>query len=386
MPDDPVTPRGTVAPGFEEVRDAFAQSFADGWELGSAVCVIQGGQVVVDLAAGRVTPDGDPYTQDTLQLVYSTTKGLMTIATLVAAERGLLDLDAPVRRLWPELTATADSDLTVRQLMSHQAGLPAVDTALTPQDVWGWDGLVTALEKQPPLWEPGTQHGYHAVTWGYLVGELVRRATGKTPGTWFHDAVAGPLGLQTWIGLPAALEPRVAPLVPGPVLVDPEVAARLQALMAPPSLTWRAMTLDGMAWGTTADPFNLPEMHQAEIPSANAITTARSIAQAYAASLPTGGLVSRSALADATVAQVDGPDLVLTIPTRFGTGFGLYAPGTPMLSATSYGHTGSGGSIGFADTDADLAFGYVMNVTLTVAGPDPRVERMVAALRTCLGS
>jgi CubicO group peptidase (beta-lactamase class C family) len=375
---------GTVARGFEPVRDAFAQGFADGWEVGSALCVVRGGEVVVDLAGGSVSPGGAPYTPETLQLVYSTTKGLMSIAVLVAADRGLLDLDAPVRSLWPELSATADNDLTVRQLMSHQAGVPAVDTPLLPEDVWGWDGLVAALEKQQPLWAPGEQHGYHAVTWGFLVGEVVRRTTGVSPGQWFRDVVAGPLGLDAWIGLPPEQQSRVAPLVPGPVLVDPDVAVRMQALMAPPSLTWRAMTLDGMSWGTDADPFNLPQMHRAEIPSANGIATARAVAHAYAASLPSGGLVAPAVLADAMVAQVHGPDLVLTVPTRFGTGFGLYDAGTPMLSEASFGHSGSGGSMGFADVDADVALGYVMNATVTAAGPDPRVARIVEALRSCL--
>ena len=377
---------GSCAPGFEAVRDAFCASFEEGLDRGAALCVMRRGEVLVDLAAGVADDAGRPYTRDTLQLVYSTTKGLTTLAALAAHDAGLLDLEAPVSRYWPELLAGQRYELPVRQLLSHQAGLPVVDVPVTPDDVLGWTGIVRALELQEPLWEPGTAHGYHALTFGWLVGEVLRRTTGRSPGTWFRDCFGDPWSLDTWIGLPAEQEQRVSPLRPGAVLVTAEQAALLATAMAPPSLAWRAMSLDGMAWDSDEDPFNRPDLHRAELPAANGITTARSLARLYDGVLGPDSPVRRSTLDRARECRTAGIDRVLQVASRFGTGFALLGPGVPFLGDASFGHTGSGGSLAFADVDAEVAVGYVMNATVTTLGSDPRAERIVTALRECLST
>ena len=194
---------GLVEPGFERVRDAFAANFEAGHEVGAALCVHHDGRKVVDIVGGSFDRDGTkPYGSDTLQLVFSSTKGATAVCANLLAQRGLLDLDEPVATYWPEFAQGGKGRLPVRYLLSHQAGLPAIDRTLTPEEVWAWDPVIEALAEQAPFWEPGTAHGYHALTYGYLVGEVVRRITGRSLGSFFADEVAEPLGLEFFIGLP----------------------------------------------------------------------------------------------------------------------------------------------------------------------------------------
>ena len=209
---------GLVEPGFEGVRAAFAANFAAGHEVGAALCIHVKGRKVVDLCGGSFDREGTrPYGPDALQLVFSSTKGATAACANLLAQRGLLALDAPVADYWPEFARADKVALPVRFLLSHQAGLPAIDRALTPQEVQAWDPVIEALAAEAPFWEPGTAHGYHALTYGYLVGEVVRRISGRSLGTFFAEEVAGPLGLEFFIGLPAALEPRVSPVVAAPI-------------------------------------------------------------------------------------------------------------------------------------------------------------------------
>ena len=205
---------GLVEPGFESVRDAFTHNFERGRETGSALCVHVAGRKVVDVCGGWFDAEGTrSYGPDALQLVFSSTKGATAVCANLLAQRGLLDMDAPVAAYWPEFAAAGTDSLLVRHLLSHQAGLPAIDRRLTPQEMQAWDPVAEALAAQAPFWEPGTAHGYHALSYGYLVGEVVRRVTGRSLGTFFAEEVARPLGLDFYIGLPSELEGRVSPIL-----------------------------------------------------------------------------------------------------------------------------------------------------------------------------
>src|SRR5262245_9465984 len=204
---------GTVAPGFEGVRAAFARNFAEHGEVGAAFSLVHDGRMVVDLWGGVAdAATGVPYTDDTLQLVFSTTKGATAICANLLAQRGELDVEAPVAEYWPEFGQAGKGEVPVRWLLGHRAGLPYVNGSIELAECLAWDPAVEALAAMEPLWEPGTAHGYHAVTYGWLVGEVVRRISGRSLGRFFADEVAGPLGLEFWIGLPAEQQPRVAPL------------------------------------------------------------------------------------------------------------------------------------------------------------------------------
>ena len=275
---------GFVADGFEPVRAAFEANFRDHGDLGAGVCVYRDGAPVVDLVGG-VTAHGsdDLYRADHLQMVFSTTKGAAAICAHLLAERGQLDLDAPVASYWPEFAANGKADIPVSWLLCHKSGLVDVDRPLTLDDALDWDRVTAALAAAPPIWEPGTQHGYHAVTYGWLVGEIVRRVSGRTLGRFFADEIAGPLGLEFWIGLPDEQIPRVVDLVPpgpppgvhfgSPDDPQPGMIEMLQLLMGPDSLIARALTAPGGAFASETV-WNEPAVWQAEIPAANGITNA----------------------------------------------------------------------------------------------------------------
>ena len=219
MSTTPITEvTGSVEPGFEGVRDAFEANFERGLEVGAGLCVHVDGRKVVDLCGGTFDEAGElPYGPDALQFVFSSTKGATAACAHLLAQRGLLDFDEPVATYWPEFAQAGKGDLPVRYLLSHQAGLPVVDRTLTTSEFLSWDPIVAALAEQAPLWDPGTAHGYHAVSYGYLVGEVVRRISGRSLGTFFADEIARPLGLEFYIGLPGELEARVSPIVAGSI-------------------------------------------------------------------------------------------------------------------------------------------------------------------------
>ena len=392
--------QGEVAPGFEKVRDAFQANFDHHGDVGAAFALYKDGEKVVDLWGGVANDEtGAPWNEDTLQLVFSTTKGATAICAHLLAQRGELDFDAPVAEYWPEFKANGKENIPVRWLLSHRSGLPVLDTPLTPEEYYAWEPVAEALAAKKPEWEPGTRHGYHAVTYGNLVGEVVKRISGKSLGTFFHDNVAEPLGLDFWIGLPESEEARVSHLISFQLgateeqrsmfadfdinTLPEEMRPIVQAFMDPNSLSNRALT------GVTnpAMNFNSRAMHAAEVPAANGITTARSLAKMYAAQVgEVDGvrLMSDATVANAIVEQSSGPDAVLMIPTRFGLGFFLQADFSPLMGPRSFGHAGAGGSLGFADPDAGIGFGYVMNKMDSNLSGDPRTAGLIAAVKASL--
>ena len=382
---------GTVRPGFEKVRDAFAANFADHDELGAAFACHVGGELVVDLWSGVADRrTGAPWTADTLQLIFSTSKGLAAICVGMLVDRGLLDLEQPVSDHWPEFGQAGKEAVTVGEMMSHQVGIPVVDAQLTLEEILAVEPVVGALAAQTPVWEPGTAHGYHALTYGWLVGELVRRIDGRGVGTFLAEEVAGPLGAQTWIGLPESEQARVSRLEPAPPPEDPELLAIMRELLGPGTLANRALSMDGafgmpgvgdeMAW-------NRPDVHRSEIPAANAITTARSLSAIYGATVAEvdGVRLLSDEVVDAMRAErVDGPDRVLAVRSRFGAGFMLHGELAPMMGDGSFGHPGAGGSLGYADPETGVGYGYVMNQMGSGLAGDPRTIRLTEAVRACL--
>lgn len=305
----------------------------------------------------------------------------------ILVDRGRLDPEHPVAQYWPEFAAAGKGDITVGQALSHQGGLLAVDAPLTFDDAVAVEPVVRAIEAQAPLWEPGTGHGYHALTYGWIAGELVRRVDGRTLGRFLAEEVAGPLGLEMWIGLPAELEARVAPLRNSPP-PPPELAAAMAEMMGPGTLAFRCLTLDGAVAGDTASIFNRPDLHASEWPAANGITTARSLARMYAATF--GEVVGLRLFSDDQVERSRaersrGPDKALGIESAFGLGFMVPSELEPMLGPGSYGHPGAGGSVGFAHPESGVAFGYVMNQMQQGLAGDPRAHALIAAVADAVG-
>lgn len=362
------------------MRDAFAANFSDHGEVGAAVCVYHHGQKVVDLWGGTADPaTGRPWVEDTIVTVFSSSKGVTAIATNLAIERGLLDPDAPVASYWPEFAAAGKENITVRQVLSHQAGLPLVDGDLTLDEALSWEPVVDALAAQAPLWEPGSQHGYHMRTYGWLVGELLRRATGRTAGTFLRDEVTGPLGVDFWIGLPESEEPRVAMLVPPTTSLAKVLEPMRDSLLLARVLTNPGGHFDyDHLWNTRA-------MRACELPSSNGVGDARGLARLYASCIGDGvdgrRTLAPSTVEAATTEQVRGPDAVIMVESCFGLGFMLGKSFGAANPRSCFGHAGAGGSLSFADPDSGLAFGYVMNDLRFDATGDPRSETLVRAAR-----
>ncbi|TDC24289.1 class A beta-lactamase-related serine hydrolase [Streptomyces sp. 8K308] len=387
------TINGEVAPGFEPVRAAFMENFTRHGDLGAAVCVYRNGRPVVDLWGGVADAEtGHPWTRDTLQLVYSATKGATATAVHMLAERGALDLDAPVAKYWPEFAANGKADIPVRWLLSHQAGLVALDQPVPLKDALAWHPMTAALAAQRPLWTPGTAHGYHGRTWGWLVGEVIRRVSGRSPGRFFADEIAAPLCLDFFIGLPVGERDRVSRMVHQRPDVD---LTTLPTESVPEELreqvgAWRdPNSFSNRAYAVT-DPseidFDSPEVQAAELPASNGIGTARALARMYAALIgEVDGvrLLSPSALTSATEEQANGKDQVMLIPSRFSAGYMLPTESNPMIGPRSFGHTGRGGSLAFADPEHGVAFGYAMNKIIT-GGDDVRAAVLVDAVRRSL--
>jgi CubicO group peptidase (beta-lactamase class C family) len=374
-----------VESGFEGVQAAFEANLREGRDVGASCCVYWKGRKVVDLAGGVVAPGSEePYTPETLQLVYSTTKGATAIAVNRLIERGDLDLDAPVARYWPEFGQAGKSDIPVRWLLDHRAGLIDVDGKLTFEEMLAWDPVIRALEQTVPLWEPGTAHGYHATTYGWLAGELVRRVTGKSLGKFFADEVAHPLGLDFYIGLPRGLHPRVAPSIPLKVRGNDE---GLRPLLEHTSLLARAL---GAPSGTlrSSRVWNKPEVWSAEIPAVNGIGNARSVARMYAATV---GEVDGVRLLSPETANVlaksenQGRDKVLIFEMRFCRGFMAMRAMSKRFGEKAFGHYGAGGSAGYADPEHELAFAYVMNRMEVGLVGDPRSQNLIRAVNAAIG-
>ncbi|MFJ3302632.1 serine hydrolase domain-containing protein [Streptomyces sp. NPDC086549] len=384
---------GEVADGFEGVREAFRANFEQRGDVGGAVCVYQDGRPVVDLWGGVADPDtGRPWERDTLQLVYSATKGATATMAHLLAQRGELDLDAPVSAYWPEFGVEGKAEIPVRWLLSHRAGLVTVEPPVPLGEALRWQPMVEALAAQRPVWEPGTAHGYHGRTFGWLVGEVIRRVSGRTPGRFFAEEIAGPLGLDFFIGLPTSERGRVSRMVyPKPPfdlttvpldVVPPEVREFVATLQDPDSLTNRAFAVTDPA----EIDFNSAEVQAAEVPASNGIGTARGLARMYAALIgEVDGvrLFSPETLASATEEQADGVDRVIMLPIRFASGYMLPVGTNPLTGPHAFGHPGRGGSLGFADPEHGIAFGYVMN-SIVEGAEDTRASTLVDAVREAL--
>jgi CubicO group peptidase (beta-lactamase class C family) len=386
---------GTVALGYENVRDAFADNFTRLGEQGAACAAYVDGHAVVDLWGGEADhTTGRPWTRDTLSVIWSATKGAVGVLVTLLATRGQLDLDAPVARYWPEFAHNGKGGITVRMVLSHQAGLPVIDGSLTYDELLAVDPVAERLAGQAPVWTPGTDHGYHAFTYGFLLGEIVRRATGRRLGEAFAAEVAAPLGLDFWIGLPAEHESRVARLLPAPVgsVVDevppagrPYAAAFARAFADPGSLTHRALRPVGTGFGN--ETMNDPRAHRAEWGFSGGICDARSLARMYAACVgEVDGvrLLPASTLADAVAEQGNRRDAVLVYPTRWASGFMLPTPIEPFLSPSSFAFTGAGGHLGLGDAERRVGFAYTMTAMFGTLTGDPRPRAVLDALTGCL--
>ncbi|MFM9554277.1 MULTISPECIES: serine hydrolase domain-containing protein [Streptomyces] len=385
---------GTVAEGFEPVRAAFARNFEALGERGAAVVVYRHGRRVVDLWAGTRDVDGaEPWQRDTAQIMRSATKGVAAAVALMLAERGELDLDAPVGRYWPEFKAHGKDRVLVRHVLGHRAGLPVLDHPLTPAEALDPRRGPEAVAAQTPAWEPGTAHGYHPLTYGWILDELVRRVTGRGTGEWIASDIAAPLGLadDLWLGLPDAVAATgrvgragrldAAPEPSGGLRVRPKRSVT-EAYDDPGSLTRRAFA--------AITPFpdqNDPAYRASALPATNGIATADGLARFYAAlagEVDDVRLFAPATLAAARAEESAGPDRVLVVNTRFGLGYMLHGTASPLLAPTSFGHPGRGGPLGFADPESGIAFGYVTNGYRKTVTADPRAQALVAAVRAAL--
>ncbi|MET0271956.1 MAG: serine hydrolase domain-containing protein [Phenylobacterium sp.] len=371
-PAEPIEANGFVAPGFEAVAEAFEANFRDGGEVGAAFCVFRHGEPVVNLWAGRRTPGGADWTQDTLVNVFSTTKVLTAVALAVLADRGQLDYAAPVARYWLEFAQAGKDAVTVAQLVSHQAGLVGFEEPTTIEDLYDWDRICARLARQAPRWTPGEQNGYHAITFGYLAGEVVRRVTGQSVGAFVQDQVAGPLGADFFIRLPASEDARVAPIIDAPPM-DFDVN------LLPPDV--RAMVTNPEIPLTTA---NTTAWRRAEIPAAAGHGSAKGVARLYAA-LANGGqaLLRPEAIERLREEQTGRVDVCLGVAPGWGLGVMLNRLGSFGPNPRAFGHPGRGGSFGCADPEAGLAMGYVMNQLGLGALADPRGMALVQAVYAC---
>ena len=384
---------------FAEVAEEFERNFAERGEVGASVAVTVAGETVVDLWGGTTDAGGTrPWEEDTLCVAMSSTKGATALCAHVLAAAGDLELDAPVATYWPEFAANGKDQVLVRHLLNHQAGLPALREPIPPGGLYDWDDVCARLAAEAPFWEPGTRHGYHALTFGFLVGEVVRRVSGTPIGDFWRTEVAEPLGLDLWMGLPDAEHHRVATLLapPPPAGDQPLPAFLVRVLTEPGSIPSLIMLNNGgyLAPGEWDSPAAL----RACIPAAGGVTNARALAGMYRA-IVHDRVLGRFTLEPEDVARMGavasagGEDASLSSPGRWTLGF-LKAGSSPVgveprlvvaLSEEAFGHTGNGGSIGFADPGADLSFGYVMNQMQADMGLAPTGQSLVDAVYRSLG-
>jgi CubicO group peptidase (beta-lactamase class C family) len=378
------TIEGACDARFARVRDAFAENFKSRSEVGASLAVVLDGRAVADLWGGWADKARTrAWTRDTIVNVFSTTKGLTAICAHRLAAAGRLDLDAPVVKYWPEFAAAGKEHIPVRFLLNHRAGLPAIRKPLAPADLYDWPTITGALAAEEPWWAPGTRHGYHALTFGYLVGEVIRRVTGRSAGSYFRDEIAAPLGIDAHIGLAAREDERTAQMIGAPPPAPGEFNLFEEAARHPESVTAKAF-MNPMVLSMAV--VNSREWRGAEIPAANGHTNARALARLYGALARGGAVDGVRVLPSAQIPachteESRGRDEVLLIPTRFSAGFMMSQPGEEMgPNPRAFGHPGAGGSLGFADPDARVGFGYAMNKMGGGILLDPRAKALIAAV------
>ena len=375
-----VAVHGTVATGFEAVRDVFEANFkrpGDDCEVGAAICVYVGGRQVVDLWGGFADAAKlRPWQNNTLVNIWSATKGVVATAVAILVDEGKLSYEAPVVKYWPEFARNGKERITVAQVMSHQAGLNGFVEATTIQDCYDWRRVTERLAAQKPFWEPGTLASYHAVTFGFLAGELIRRASGQDPGSFIRDKIARPLGADFFIGLPESEEPRVAEVIPAAVSAIPA---------QPPEIPRRAVVnpvLDPLYPSTRA-------WRAAQIPAGNGHTTGRGLGRIYGA-VANGGeidgvrIISVEGIDRLRTVIYRGPDLLLG-PRAWGAG--VYLNGGPTFGPypETFGHTGWGGAFGCANRERRVGIGYVMNHMGSQLVGNPRGVSLSEAIFKCIG-
>ena len=360
---------------FGDVRKVFEGNLASGADVGASFCATKDGEIIVDLWGGHADAEKTrPWVEDTIVNVYSTTKTMCALTALLVADRGELDFKAPVAKYWPEFAANGKQDVTVAHLMSHSSGLSGWKEPITAETLYDWEKATALLAAQAPFWEPGTRPGYHALTQGYLVGEVIRRVTGKTVGTVFREEIAEPLGADFHIGLPASEDHRVADLIPPPpgTAIGAGQQTEIQKNMT------SNPGIDVSATRTRA-------WRGAEIPAAGGTGNARSVALVHTI-LANGGeargkrFMSEAGVRKALELQVEGDDLVLGVPARFGLGFGLGGGAVPMPSPNAMYWGGYGGSVIIIDMDSRMTYAYAMNKMAGTTVGDMRAFSLLGAL------
>ena len=378
---------GHIAAGFEPVADAFEDNFASRGEVGAEFCAYVGGERVVNIWAGLAAPDR-PWAEDTLVPVFSVTKGATALTAQILADRGLLDLEAPVASYWPEFAARGKDRARVREILNHTVGLPSFPEywdLVSFDDAAGWHRtaeIAARLAAAPVVWDPGSRLGYHSITYGWLVGELVKRIDGRTLGVFFSDEISGPLGLDFWIGLPSHQRARVATL-----LHDPAPAFDLLKAIKGPENPAGAALFIGPEGGSPIDMGNDPTFWAAEMPAVNGVADARSVARMYA-TLAGGGeldgvrIVSEASITAHSAEQARGTDAIFGGESRVALGYGRSTPGGMSFGPNdeAFGMQGLGGALGYADPIAEVGFGYAMNQTHMEIGTDRRPRALSAAL------
>ncbi|HEX7135210.1 MAG TPA: serine hydrolase domain-containing protein [Iamia sp.] len=384
---------------FAEVAEQLERNLAERGEVGASVAVTVAGETVVDLWGGHADADRQrPWEKDTLCVAMSSTKGATALLAHLLISTGELDLDAPVASVWPEFAAAGKEDVLVRHLLNHQAGLPALREPVPAGGFYDWDDVTARLAAEAPFWAPGTRHGYHALTFGFLVGEVVRRVTGQPIGEWLAAEVARPLDLDLWIGLPDTEHERVATLLPPapPGPGDAIPAFYMEAMTDPASIP--ALVLGNTGGYLQPGDWDSPAALRAALPASGGVMNARSLAGLYRA-IVHDRRIGRYELGPADLVRMGavesavGADSVLHGPGRWTLGYhkagatprGVEPPLRVALSEEAFGHTGNGGSIGFADPGCALSFAYVMNQMQADMGLAPTGQSLVDATYRALG-
>jgi CubicO group peptidase (beta-lactamase class C family) len=364
---------------FAPVRATFEANFESGADIGASYCATLEGETVVDLWGGHADEARTrPWVKDTIVNVYSTTKTMTALTALMIADCGELDFDAPVAKYWPEFAANGKADIKISHLMSHSAGLSGWKEPISKDDLYDWEKATALLAAQAPFWAPGTAPGYHALTQGYLVGEVVRRITGRSLGNVFREEIAEPLGADFHIGLPASEDGRVADLIPPPTSIDAASQTDLQRNMA---------TNPGIDVSET----RRRAWRGAEIPAAGGTGNARSVAEVHVL-LANGGIakgkriLSEAGCRKALEPQIEGHDLILNTPVRYGLGFGLPSPMIPLPHPGTIFWGGYGGSLVIIDMDARTTFAYAMNKMIGTTTGDMRAFTLATAMWQALAA
>lgn len=381
---------GQVADGWEPVRSAFEANFADRGEVGASVCITHDGATVVDLWGGTIDREGTPWIEDTMVTVFSSTKGGVALAAHLLADRGELDLDAPVAELWPDFASNGKEEVTNKMMLNHTAGVPTFRDPLPEMAAADWDLMCERLAAEEPWWEPGTRNGYHMLTYGWTAGELVRQASGRSLGTYFAEEVAGPAQAEFYIGLPESEHHRVAKVIPYKARHGEEFGAFTQALLADRE------SLQNKAWLNQGgfDP-NSPDTWSAEIGGGGGVSNGRGLARVYRAAA-NGDFVSEDQIRRMSrVSVATEVDATLLLPTRFGEGFMLSMDNrrrpfgdvdSALIGHRAFGHVGAGGSIGFADPDFAMSLGYAMNKMGKGLLMNDRGQSLIDAAYMCVGA